>query len=103
MFRNIRTVEGDIFFFYLSLSEKKVCAAVFLDVAQAFDKSLAYGGLLVKLHEYLPEQFFEILRSYIEDRHLRVRHGCEHANLKKNTSWSATGKRPGADTRSSLH
>ena len=23
------------------------------------------------------------MRSYIEDRHFRVRHGCEHSNLKK--------------------
>ena len=61
-----------------ALEEKKVCATVFLDVAQAFNK-VWHGGLLVKLHEYLPAQFFEILRSYIEDRHFRVRHGCEHS------------------------
>ena len=60
-----------------AFEEKKVCAAVFRDVDQAFDK-VWLECLLLKLYEYLPGHFFEILRSYIEDRHFRVRHGSEH-------------------------
>lgn len=65
-----------------AFEEGKVCSAVFLDVAQAFDK-VWHKGLEFKLHRDLPRQFFGILKSYISDRYFRVRHGNEYSELKK--------------------
>ena len=50
-----------------ALEENKVCSAVFLDVAQAFDK-LWHEGLNCKLRTILPKQYAEILESYLADR-----------------------------------
>lgn len=65
-----------------ALEEKKVCAAVFLDVAQAFDK-VWHEGLLFKLHRDLPRQYYEILKSYIEDRSFRVRYDSSLSTLHR--------------------
>lgn len=65
-----------------AFEEKKVCSAVFLDVAQAFDK-VWHEGLLYKLHKDLPRQYFEILKSYLTDRYFRVRYGTHYSELKK--------------------
>lgn len=65
-----------------ALEEKKVCSAIFLDVAQAFDK-VWHEGLNYKLHRDLPRQYFEILKSYIADRFFRVRYGKEYSELKE--------------------
>jgi hypothetical protein len=45
---------------------------LFLDVAQAFDR---YPGFLFKLKKILLSTLYLILKSYLEDRFLRVRHG----------------------------
>jgi hypothetical protein len=47
-----------------------VCATVFLDIEQAFDK-VWHQGLLYKLRKQLPEQIFLILKSYIADRYFQ--------------------------------
>jgi hypothetical protein len=39
-----------------TLEEKKVCATIFLEVKQAFDK-VWHKGLMTKLHKLLPKQF----------------------------------------------
>lgn len=65
-----------------TLENKKVCSGVFLDVAQAFDK-VWHRGLLYKLKRDLPKQFYMILKSYIEDRHFRVKYEEEYSELKK--------------------
>lgn len=65
-----------------ALENKKVCSAVFLDVAQAFDK-VWHQGLEYKLHRDLPLEFYLILKSYIEERYFRVKHENEYSALKK--------------------
>ena len=65
-----------------ALDDRKICSAVFLDVAQAFDR-VWHQGLEYKLHRDLPKQYFEILKSYIEDRYFRVKYEGEYSELKK--------------------
>jgi hypothetical protein len=55
-----------------ALENKKICSSIFLDVAQAFDK-VWHQGLEFKLQRDLPKQFYQILKSYIADRHFRVK------------------------------
>lgn len=73
-----------------ALEEKKICSAVFLDVAQAFDK-VWHEGLEYKLHRDLPTQYFELLQSYIKGRYFRVRHGCDYSELKRITAGVPQG------------
>jgi hypothetical protein len=54
-----------------SLEGSEYCASVFLDVQQAFDK-FWHDGLLYKLKTYLPERFYIILKSYLNDRYFQV-------------------------------
>src|SRR5215469_8941098 len=61
---------------------KKVCTAVFLDVAQAFDR-VWHEGLEYKLHRDLPRQYYEILKSYLADRNFKVRYGTRYSELKQ--------------------
>lgn len=56
----------------VSLEEKKMCAAVFLDIQQAFDK-VWHEGLLYKLKTHLPDQLYLLLKSYMQDRHFQVK------------------------------
>jgi len=55
-----------------SLEEKKMCASMFLDIEQAFDK-VWHQGLLYKLRKKLPDQIFLILNSHINDRYFQVK------------------------------
>lgn len=63
-----------------SLEEKKVCSAIFLDVAQAFDK-VWHQGLNHKLEKNLPRQFSELLKSYIADRLFRIKQEDAYSDL----------------------
>jgi hypothetical protein len=65
-----------------ALENKEICSAIFLDVAQAFDK-VWHDGLKFKLHRELPCQFYEILESYIDDRYFRVKLENEYSSLRK--------------------
>lgn len=65
-----------------TLEKKKVCSAIFLDVAQAFDK-VWHKGLDYKLKTQLPIQYTEILESYMNDRYFRVKQGQAYSKLKK--------------------
>jgi hypothetical protein len=56
-----------------SLEERTLCTAVFLDVAQAFDK-VWHPGLLYKLKAALPGPYYLLLRTYLEDRYFQVRY-----------------------------
>lgn len=73
-----------------SLESKQICSTIFLDVAQAFDK-VWHQGLEFKLHRDLPEQFFQILKSYISERHFRVKYENEYSQLKKITAGVPQG------------
>ena len=56
-----------------SLEERALCTAVFLDVAQAFDK-VWHIGLLYKLKNSLPGPYYLLLQSYLSDRYFQIRY-----------------------------
>ena len=64
-----------------SLEEKKICATVFLDVEQAFDR-VWHEGLFYKLDQSLPIQFSELLKSYLSERYFRVKQTDAYSELK---------------------
>ena len=64
----------------MALECKKYCSAVFLDVAQAFDK-VWHDGLLFKLKRDLPHHFYLIIKSYLKDRHFYVKYGTDLSKL----------------------
>ena len=47
-----------------TLENKDACSAIFLDVAQAFDR-VWHEGLLHKLRSSLPVHFYQLLKSYL--------------------------------------
>lgn len=55
-----------------TFEENKYCAAVFLDVAQAFDK-VWHEGLLLKLKKILPVSLYLLLKSYLSNRTFKVK------------------------------
>jgi hypothetical protein len=64
-----------------ALEGKQICSALFLDVAQAFDK-VWHEGLIYKLNKMLPRQYVEILASYISNRLFRVKQEEAYSDLK---------------------
>jgi hypothetical protein len=60
---------------------KRVCSAVFLDVAQAFDR-VWHNGLLHKLRSTLPDYYYQLLKSYLTNRHFGVKHEDSYSELK---------------------
>jgi len=65
-----------------SFERKQICSAVFLDITQAFDK-VWHTGLLYKIKKSLPENYYLILRSYLEDRHFLVNSQDAYTNLRQ--------------------
>lgn len=63
-----------------SLECKEYCAAVFLDIQQAFDK-VWHTGLLYKLKTSLPNTYYMVLKSYLLERKFQVKFGGETSNL----------------------
>jgi hypothetical protein len=64
-----------------ALEEEKYCAAVFLDVSQAFDR-VWHSGLLYKTKQFLPPPYFLLLKSYLSGRQVQVRVGNEKSELQ---------------------
>lgn len=64
-----------------AFEEKKICSTAFLDVSQAFDK-VWHDGLKYKLKVF-PEQIYNILESYLENRFFRVKQGTEYSEFKE--------------------
>ena len=56
-----------------ALEEREYCSAVFLDISQAFDK-VWHPGLLFKINQTLPPKYYNILKSYLQQRQLVVTH-----------------------------
>ena len=56
-----------------TFEEKKFCSALFLDVAQAFDK-VWHEGLIYKIRQYFPAAFHKILISYLSERKYRIKY-----------------------------
>ena len=63
-----------------SLEKKLYTSAVFLDVAQAFDK-VWHPGLLFKLKSFLPPSYYLFFKTYLNERHFLVRSGTEYSNI----------------------
>jgi hypothetical protein len=55
-----------------------MCASVFLDIHQAFDK-VWHQGLLYKLKGNVSSRTYLLLKSYLTDRHFRVKTGNTHS------------------------
>jgi len=62
------------------MNKKLYSNAVFLDVSQAFDK-VWHDGLLYKIKQNLPYQFYEIIKSYLENRTFYVKQNDAHSKL----------------------
>jgi hypothetical protein len=54
---------------------------VFLDVSQAFDRAW-HSGLLYKVKQILPPSYFNLLKSYLNDRQFKIRVGNEISDLQ---------------------
>jgi hypothetical protein len=63
------------------LESKRVCSAVFLDVAQAFDR-VWHNGLLHKLRSTPTDHYYRLLKSYLTNRHFRVKHEDSYSEPK---------------------
>lgn len=55
-----------------SLEGGKYCSAAFLDIQQAFDK-VWHAGLLFKIKSLLPHGYYNILKSYLEQRYFQIK------------------------------
>jgi hypothetical protein len=62
------------------LEKKLYSVGVFLDVSAAFDR-VWHDGLLHKLKLTLPDNYFRIVRSFLEERFFKVRQGQEFSGL----------------------
>lgn len=60
----------------------RYCSAVFLDISQAFDK-VWHKGLLCKLKQNLPTNYYIILESYINNRNFQVKHDNEYTSIQQ--------------------
>jgi retron-type reverse transcriptase len=58
-----------------------MCSAVFLDIAQAFDR-VWHNGLLHKLRSTLPDDYYRLLKSYLTNRHFCAKHEDSYSELK---------------------
>ena len=63
-----------------AVERKKYCSAVFLDVAQAFDK-VWHDGLLFKLKNWIPKNYYLFLRSYLSNRTFQTKIKDTTSNL----------------------
>jgi hypothetical protein len=64
-----------------ALEDRKYCAAMFLDVSQAFER-VWHSDLLYKIKQFLPPPYFQLLKSYLSDRQFQVRVGNEKSELQ---------------------
>ena len=65
-----------------AIEGKKVCSAIFLDVAQAFDRAW-HTGLEFKLRKIFPKSFCSLLSSYLRGRKFRVRYEDAYSSYRK--------------------
>lgn len=63
-----------------SFERKLYCSAVFLDVKQAFDR-VWHHGLLYKIKQILPAQYYLILKSYLSERMFYVKVNDETSSI----------------------
>jgi hypothetical protein len=63
-----------------ALEAKQYCSAAFLDISQAFDR-VTHTGLLHKLRQFLPLNYYLVLKSYLHNRHFQVKVDDSYADL----------------------
>jgi hypothetical protein len=63
-----------------AFEHKAYCSAAFLDIFQAFDK-VWHTGLLYKLRQSLPLNYFLLLKSYLHNRHFFIKIASTHHTL----------------------
>jgi hypothetical protein len=63
------------------LEKKKYTTGVFIDIASAFDK-VWHEGLLVKMKALLPDSYYRLIRSFLENRLFEVRQGQTYSRLR---------------------
>lgn len=63
-----------------TFEKNEYCNAIFLDVAQAFDK-VWHEGLLLKLRRILPKNLYTLLKSYLTNRLFKVKVNNETTKL----------------------
>jgi len=61
------------------LEGQQLCTAVFLDVAQAFDK-VWHTGLLYKLKTTLPGPYYLLLKTYLHSRYFKVKYNSSYSS-----------------------
>jgi retron-type reverse transcriptase len=66
----------------ITYEEEKNCSAIFLDIAQAYDK-VRHVGLMNKLKNTLPRQFTQILESYTTGRMFWVKQEEAYSTIKE--------------------
>ena len=54
------------------MEDQQYCTAAFLDVSQAFDK-VWHPGLLFKIKRILPSSYFNLLKSYLNERQFETK------------------------------
>jgi hypothetical protein len=62
-----------------ALNNKQYCTAVFLDIAQAFDK-VWHPGLLYNIKRTFPSKYYNLLKSYLSERSFEVKIIDERSN-----------------------
>jgi hypothetical protein len=63
-----------------NFEHKAYCSTAFLDISQAFDK-VWHTGLLYKLRQSLPLNYFLLLQSYLHNRQFFVKIASTHHTL----------------------
>jgi hypothetical protein len=63
-----------------ALETKQFCSAAFLDISKAFDR-VWHTGLLHKLRQFLPLNYYLILNSYLHNRHFQVKAEDSYTDL----------------------
>ena len=56
-----------------AFEDRQYCTAIFLDIAQAFDR-VWHTGMNYKIRRYLPQNVHAVLESYLQGRSFRVKH-----------------------------
>jgi hypothetical protein len=62
-----------------NLKEETLCTAVFLHIAQAFDK-VWHTGLLYKIKNAFPSPYYLLLKSYITERHFQIKYNNSYSD-----------------------
>jgi len=84
-----------------ALEEQQYCSAVFLDVSQAFDE-VWHQGLLLKIKQTLHPVYFNLLKSYSQNRYF-VTHTTTKLHLHSQCSQVSPRKHPGSVTIYDIH